>query len=258
MRAKAIDRGGNEAGEPVATGQPQAVLAGKTAAPADGTLADVVFDQLVERIRTGAYAAGERLPSEARLAVEFAVSRPVVRAALARLRRARMIVSRRGSGSYVADNDGAGGGFDPLQSVADIAAWYEFRKLIEGETAALAAVAASDDELADVRRAALDLEAVLDAGSSGVELDIVLHARIAEAAGNRFLRDTVRMLRPQLYFVAGFAKSLGRTSYLAGRTQARAEHRRIVEALTRRDADAARRAMRAHIEGSERRVFKGE
>jgi DNA-binding FadR family transcriptional regulator len=228
--------------------------------PADGTLADVVFDQLAERIRVGTYASGDRLPSETRLAVEFGVSRPVVRAALARLRRARMIVSRRGSGSFVADADGvaAGGGYGPLESVADIAAWYDFRKLIESEIAALAAAAATDEQLEAIGRAAAELEETLDSGGSGVELDIVLHATIAAAAGNRFLCQTLRMLRPHLHFVASFARRLGRTGYLTGRTQARDEHREIVKALAARDAMAARAAMRAHIEGSQRRVFTGE
>ncbi len=246
--------------EAIADGGEAADTPADTRAPSDGTLADVVFDQLAERIRAGTYASGNRLPSETRLAVEFGVSRPVVRAALARLRRARMIVSRRGSGSFVADAEGvgAGAGYGPLESVADIAAWYDFRKLIEPEIAALAAAAASDEQLQAIRRTALELEATLDAGGSGVELDIVLHAAIAEAAGNRFLCQTLRMLRPHLYLVASFARRLGRTGYLTGRTQAREEHREIVRALAARDAASARAAMRAHIEGSQRRVFTGE
>lgn len=241
------------------SGLPEAAVRPSQSPPADGSLADAVFEQLFERIRIGAYAPGDRLPSEARLAVEFAVSRPVVRAALARLRQARMIVSRRGSGSYVGPSTAAPEvGFGQLESVADIAAWYEFRKLIEPEIAALAATAASDAALAQIGAAAMALEAKLDAGGSGVELDIALHATIAEAAGNRFLRDTLRLLRPHLFFVASFARGLGRTGYLTGRTRARAEHRLIVDALARRDPAASRAAMRAHIEGSQRRVFTGE
>ena len=227
--------------------------------PGDGTLAGVPCDQLAERIRIGTYAPGGRLPSETRLAVEFAVSRPIVRAALARLRQSQMIVSRRGSGSFVAADDGGGSsGFGPLESVADIATWYDFRKLIEPEIAALAAAAASDAQLQAIERAAAELEQTLDAGGSGVELDIVLHAAIAEAAGNRFLSQTLRMLRPHLHFVASFARRLGRTGYLTGRTQAREEHRRIVDALAARDVEASRAAMRTHIEASQRRVFTGE
>jgi DNA-binding FadR family transcriptional regulator len=171
-----------------------------------------------------------------------------------------LFVSRRGSGRFVAaaEGVGAGTGYGPLESVADIAAWYDFRRLIEPEIAALAAQAATDAQLQAIRGTALELEATLDAGGSGVELDIVLHAAIAEASGNRFLEQTLRMLRPHLYFVASFARRLGRTGYLTGRTQARDEHREIVRALAARDAAAARAAMRAHIEGSQRRVFTGE
>ena len=73
------------------------------------------------------------------LAAEFEVSRPIVRSALARLREEGLVVSRRGSGSFVASSSETGtGGYMQLKSVEDIAAWYEFRRMIESETAARA------------------------------------------------------------------------------------------------------------------------
>ena len=64
-------------------------------------LPDQVYEQLLMQIAVGRLAAGRRLPSEPALCTALGVSRPVVRAALARLRADGIVESRRGSGSYV-------------------------------------------------------------------------------------------------------------------------------------------------------------
>src|SRR5690606_35152563 len=68
-------------------------------------LADRVYHIMHSRIANGAYAADHRLPSENELATELDVSRPVLRAALERLRGEGLIVSRQGAGSFVRPRD---------------------------------------------------------------------------------------------------------------------------------------------------------
>ncbi|MEM7023115.1 MAG: FadR/GntR family transcriptional regulator [Pseudomonadota bacterium] len=225
--------------------------------PQDGGLTRSIYEQLSERIRAGIYATGSRLPSELELAGEFEVSRPIVRGALARLRDEGVIVSRQGSGSFVTEGKGLGEGFAPLGSVEDFAAWYDYRRVIEAEIAARAARHAAEDKLATLTTIADELDRLLDEGGSGVEVDMRFHAAIADMAENRFLQETVAMLQPHLYFIARFVRSLGYTGYLSGETEARSEHRAIVEAIAAGDAERARRAMIEHINGSQRRVFKG-
>ncbi|MEM7022988.1 MAG: FadR/GntR family transcriptional regulator [Pseudomonadota bacterium] len=216
-----------------------------------------IYDQLIERIRAGIYTSGSRLPSELDLADEFDVSRPVVRGALARLRDEGLVVSRRGSGSFVTASESPGEGFAPLGSVEDFAAWYDYRRVVEAEIAARAARHVTKEKLATLTTIADELERLLDEGGSGVEVDIRFHAAIADMAENRFLQETVAMLRPHLYFIARFVRTLGYTGYLTGQTEARSEHRSIVEAIAAGDTEGARTAMIAHIDGSQRRVFKG-
>ena len=62
---------------------------------------DQVVSLLDERIRSGYYRSGQRLPSEAELADEFGVSRNTVRTALTRLATAGLIQRKHGSGTYV-------------------------------------------------------------------------------------------------------------------------------------------------------------
>lgn len=223
----------------------------------DRGLGETVYNQLLERIHAGLYTRGSRLPSEVDLAGEFDVSRPVIRSALARLRNDGLIVSRRGSGSFVTGDEAVGDGFAPLSSIEDFAAWYDYRRVVEAEIAARAARFSAPSKIDTLRKIADDLEELLDGGGSGVEADIRFHGAIAEMAENRFLEETVTMLRPHLYFIARLVRTLGYTGYLSGQTQAREEHRAIIEAIASRDPEAARQAMVRHIDGSQRRVFKG-
>jgi len=62
-------------------------------------------DLLTARIRAGEYGVGDRIPSEHQLAAAFGIGRPTVRQAIDVLVRRRMLVRRRGSGTYVAEAD---------------------------------------------------------------------------------------------------------------------------------------------------------
>jgi GntR family transcriptional regulator len=56
---------------------------------------------LTEKIRTGAYRPGDRIPSENRLAMIYGIGRPTVRQAMEVLIRKRLLIRKRGSGTYV-------------------------------------------------------------------------------------------------------------------------------------------------------------
>jgi GntR family transcriptional regulator len=56
---------------------------------------------LTDKIRNGTYRPGDRIPSENRLAVKYGIGRPTVRQAMELLIRKRMLIRKRGSGTYV-------------------------------------------------------------------------------------------------------------------------------------------------------------
>jgi GntR family transcriptional regulator len=60
-------------------------------------------DILLEKIRSGAYSPGDRIPSENELAARFGVGRPTVRQATDMLIRKRFLVRKRGSGTFVCE-----------------------------------------------------------------------------------------------------------------------------------------------------------
>ena len=220
------------------------------------TLAEMVYDRLFRAIKSGAYADGERLPTEHDLAAEFEVSRPVVREALRRLRERGLIYSRRGAGSFVRQ---AGLreplGFGPLTSVADLERCYEFRMTIEPEAAA-AACRAQGAALARIEAA---LELLRDATARArhrEDTDFAFHAAIAKASENRYFAIAMEALADHIAVGMRFhGQSLKQTPH--GLSQVYEEHARISAAIRDGRPEAARAGMLGHLRGSRSRVFEG-
>ena len=115
---------------------------GRGVGPSAGLSADIGA-ALEQRIRSGAYAPGARLPTEMALAAEFGVSRAVVREAVARLKADGLVASRQGSGMSVAARPDSGSfklapGTPAGEALSHI---FELRALVETGAAELAAVA---------------------------------------------------------------------------------------------------------------------
>lgn len=227
--------------------------------PDDGERLEIkVYRQLLDKIRFGTFAIGQKLPSENELATEHGVSRPVIRAALSRLRDSGLIVSRRGAGSFVnsgTPNDSTG--FAALGSISDISNYFDFRRLIEARTAELAARHATPADVDTLARIVSEIGDRLEGGEDAVSSDYAFHLSIAQLSDNRFLIETLGMLHLHWVFVGTFLRSLGASGDRTGKPM-NDEHRAIVDAIAANDERAARDAMLRHIDGSERRVFRGD
>ena len=64
-----------------------------------------IHDELLNDVRAGHYAAGEKMPTEAKLARRFNVNRHTVRRALSLLRNEGFVFSKKGAGVFVTDNN---------------------------------------------------------------------------------------------------------------------------------------------------------
>jgi GntR family transcriptional regulator, transcriptional repressor for pyruvate dehydrogenase complex len=220
---------------------------------------DRLYEALLGRILSGQYAPGERLPSEEMLAGSFGVSRPVVRQALARLREEDFITSRRGSGSFVRSaEETTQAPFAPISCVADIERCFEFRQHIEARAAALAARQRGKAQLAGLRAAHEHVEAVLATGALGNEADFRFHDAVAEASGNRFFVETLRLLRPHIDTCMRMLPRLAQRRTPSRIARVRGEHRAVLDAIIAGDADAAGQAMARHIANAQRRIFEGD
>lgn len=222
------------------------------------SLADQVYDQLLTRITDETYELHSRLPNEECLGREFGVSRPVVRAALARLRTDGIIQSRRGSGSYVIRRpDREVVSFVPLGSIPDIQRCYEFRIDLEGAAAGWAARRRDDDDLPKIERAFRELEKAYSDNQPGVEADLKFHLAVARASHNLFFVSTLESLRQQIAFGVELSRSLTMLDTPQRQDRVLAEHRTVIEAIRVRDPKSAEAAMRAHITSAKNRMFVG-
>ena len=158
-----------------------------------------VFEALQSQISSGVWKVGDRLPSEGELAERYGVNRLTVRVALQKLNALGVVETRTGSGTYVIEFDFEGylhmasrfyGQSGMMKNVT------EFRNHMEIECARLACERATDDELAELERLALEHRRVwMD--TEGVEHDVCCR-RVADA-DLAFHEQVVRMSHNPLY-----------------------------------------------------------
>jgi GntR family transcriptional repressor for pyruvate dehydrogenase complex len=219
------------------------------------SLGDLVFERMHRAIKSGAYQPDERLPTEHDLAIEFEVSRPIIREALRRLREQGLIYSRRGAGSFVrALGMKEPLGFGQLENVADLLNCYEFRLTLEPAAASAAASRHTAESLAAIRQALELMRDATNRQSHRVDADFEFHLAIARAARNSYFSTAMEALKEHIAVGMTFhGASVKRDS--AGLARVFSEHEAIAQAIATGDGPQAGRLMHAHLTGSRERLF---
>ncbi len=222
-------------------------------------LADQVYDRLLREIIDGVYATGTRLPPEEKLAKAVGVSRPILRAALARLRDDGIVSTRQGSGNYVARRpESSVGAIVPLNSISDIQRCYEFRIDLEPHCAGWAAQRRTDAQVDELSRAIERFNRTYLAQEPGAEADLEIHLVIARSTANPFHVSAMESMARQIAFGMHLSRSLTLRAAEHRNSLVEAEHRAIFEAIRDRNAEAAHAAMAAHLIGARDRMFVGD
>ena len=226
------------------------------------SLGEQLSVRIGQMIGNGEFGEGARLPAESDLAERFGVSRPIISEALSRLRSQGVIISRRGSGSYVQKREEPTAtprvtAFGPINSLAQVKKCFQFRASIEGEAAYFAALNRSDEGLAQMRAALAYLEAAVLDRQVGSSPDYAFHVTIARATGNEFFEAVMHQLQTPIEFTINLARSLSLTRTVEHMMTIHAEHIGILNAIEAGDGDAARRVMRSHLDNACLRIFDG-
>jgi GntR family transcriptional regulator, transcriptional repressor for pyruvate dehydrogenase complex len=218
--------------------------------------ADQLYEEIMATIVNGKLPEGKKLPAETELAASFGVSRPVVREALSRLKVDGVIVSRRGSGSYVQRKPSRQFlSLAPIGGIADLMRCMEFRIALEGETAALAATRKTEKDLAEMSAALREMDESIRRKTVGTSADIRFHNAIAAASKNKLFTMALSALSEVIFQSITVARKLSLQANMRRLQTVQAEHRKIFEAIRNEDANGARRAVRAHIENARTRVL---
>jgi DNA-binding FadR family transcriptional regulator len=214
-----------------------------------------IADQVRTLIRSREFPAGSRLPPERDLARQLGVSRPSVREALIALEVEGLVEVRIGSGIYVLGS-GAGEQHAPVQAAMGPFELLRARWVIESECAALAARQAKRTQVDAIAEALQQMEAMANGEHrQPLAADRLFHLRIAEATGNGALVAVVKMLWDQR---SGPLFTRLEHHYDSPDQWARAiaEHRVVLEAIGKRDADGARAAMQRHLDRAYKRFSR--
>lgn len=233
------------------------ILASRDESPAP-RLSTTIYEGLLAMITRGDLSPSSRLPSEAQLCTMFGASRPVVREALARLKEDGIVVSRQGSGSYVRRQpDPSLLELTPIGTLGDLQRCFEFRAGTEPPAAALAAIRWQPEDMKRIESSLKELDRCLADGLLGSEEDCVLHEAIAEATHNNYHRLVQRQLREHILAGMGVTRSLSLRRPEVRLRMVQDEHAKVIDAIRRRDPEAAAQLMRIHILNARHRMFEG-
>lgn len=212
------------------------------------TLTKQAADTLRRFILSQGLRAGDSLPSERELSDILSVSRNIVREALTVLVAEGLIIKKPGSGIFVTD-------FDPStvtpQVVVNIDydasqrhALSEARAAVELGAVELIVSRITDEQIDELERVNKELSIKLQQNRSTIPHDIDFHTILFRATQNQVLMDLVPLLVE--YFRLSVAQQPAVIRY--NEIRIFEEHKQIIDSLRRRDVEATRQALLAHLD----------
>ncbi len=211
-------------------------------------LYEQIVQQIEESVLNGSLKPGDQLPAERDLAQRLGVSRTAVREAVKTLREKGLVEAYSGRGTFVTDgtSQAARQSFDLMVKIGQQEGsphLAELRLILEPGIAALAAERVKEEDLTALREAVAVMDRAQKQPEAYIEADLDFHLALAEAVANplilSLIDSIVGLLREQrikIFNVEG------------GPQRGQFHHKRILEAMERRDPETARSAMRAHLE----------
>lgn len=192
------------------------------------------------------YEVGQRIPSERALSASLGVGRSVIREALKSLALLGLVQVRAGDGNYLQSRSS---GLLPntfewgmLLESSRIEELIEARRELEVVLAGFAAARRSEEDIADLH-SLLEVMREAPPDQRFVEADVAFHLRIARAAGNLVLQQMLESTHSLLH------AWITRVIQAAGDTHTSvAEHVPVLQAIEDGDVDAARAAIRDHLD----------
>lgn len=220
-----------------------------------------IADQIAEKIRSGGFAAGMRLPPERELAEQLQVARSTVREALIALELSGHVEVQVGTGVFVltaqADGSDPAAATDTKPPAAVAASPFELiaiRMLVEPDVAALAAQHATPGQIRGLEYLHTQMAADASPDASDFVAHRAFHEAIAASCGNTALASVVS----HLWGLMEASPLLRRLDQLFVTEPvwdiAVDEHDRVLAAIVAGDAVKARHAMGLHLQGIHARL----
>jgi GntR family transcriptional repressor for pyruvate dehydrogenase complex len=218
------------------------------------SLVEAVEDRLRHVVEQGQLQPGDRLPTESELAVQLGVSRTVLREAVGRLETIGVLTVRRGRGTFVGDRSSLKNCVKLVTSAMAISPkellkFLELRSAIEYYAVRKAAETASDEQVAELQAACHGIDAEGHDDLEAMHRDLGFHLKLVEFTGNELMHNVMEVI--QRFALAGMVQT---TPTPRDRADSRCRHGAIVAAIRAHNPVAAEDAMRAHMNGTRRRL----
>ena len=188
----------------------------------------------------------DRLPPERELAARFGVSRGTVRDALAKLSKENLVEIRRSSGSFVTPYKRAEFADLPFESIRPLEL-IDARFALEPHICRLAVLNARRADFEDLEVLLESMEAEVNDRINFSELDAEFHARLVETTGNQLLVWMARQI-DRVRIQDEWMRMRRLTLEPPIIVQYNSQHRRIVDAIRKRDPELAAKIMKEHLE----------
>ncbi len=158
------------------------------------TLAQEVADRLIEGISSDEYTIGEKLPIESELMNIYGVGRSSIREAIKILSIKGILNVQQGVGTFIVAKN-AQESLESQMNRAEIQEVQEVRSLLDSKIAGKAAINRTEEDLKIIKKY-LNLRAQFAEENLATECyqaDINFHLAIAEACGNKLLREIYKV-----------------------------------------------------------------
>jgi DNA-binding FadR family transcriptional regulator len=221
-----------------------------------GRISEIIVEQIRLLMRQGQLKPGDRLPPERDLCERFGVSRVTVREALRMLESSGLVEIRVGArgGAFVTapSSNRVGEGLTDLLTLSVISAAdvTEVRMILEVGIVPLVCERATDEDLSDLQKICERSEEALRNSDYTMDMSLEFHARVAEATHNPAVTMLVESFRGPILMSLQEAKNAAPEMGNLGTR----EHERFIEAVRRRDSDAASRIMGEHLSRTAHRL----
>lgn len=209
-------------------------------------LSEQVANDLRQMILNKDLKPGDKLPNELVLTAQLNVSRSTVREAIKTLRSENTLEVRRGLGTFVGATPGVKDdpfGVHFMDEGPMLKHFYEVRLVVEPQMAQMAALRATDDELAEIRKAYEEVKEAIESGRDHTEADIHFHNIIAASTHNPIMQRILPVINEGIKSGYEETKDVQKSG-----PKVLEQHRNIMHALTKREAENARVAMEKHIQ----------
>lgn len=206
-------------------------------------VSEQIFSYIKDRIATGIWKPGDKIPSENELCKQMGVSRISVRAAISKLESLGILKGIRGKGTFVCETTA----YMPLNDLYqpfllsgdDRISMFEFRLAIEVSCAGYAAMRASTQDVDRMYKAIENMEHAASVAQIS-HYDMQFHYLIAKSTGNKAFIRCFEMLQ------ASYANMFAQNVEMLGSLGAAAHHR-IAAAIETRNIELARQEMEQHL-----------